>query len=393
MLTIVLGVLGTLVTVVLAGLRAGAAAVLVAALDLVIGTVAGQLAVLIPRAVVDAGLLSVLAVFTVEDLYRFLQLVLVGLVGMAVLDSLPHQAQGVQQVYVLIGVLADGDCGAEHRFFTVAGHGAVFLLVPADGILTETEDAVDGNDGTTQGIGEHRLLGIHIKAVGKGQEDKLLPFVRLRHVGIIGGTVAEVQAIKGLVEVDVRRDQPHIIAKEMQSRAAVCVQRIGQVDLLAVLSHIIAGKGGVDHILILNLDQRNGFTAAAASEGLHDAGGCRHGKALLIHDTECPAGTQHRCCNAAHGYDQSNKQLLHGNGSSLSPYICWLLSPDGDRCFPGSRPQRFAYVREASPVPPAPPLPALSDHGIEQLRAGGEQQLASIVQGHGITQQGHLIVP
>ena len=294
--------------------------------------VRGELPLVQRRSGASAGPFPAVVALPVQDLLGLLQLAVVGLVVVGVLDRLPCQPQSIQKIRVIIGMPADGDGRPEHSLLDAAGQSAVFLLIPADGLLAHAEDAVAWDDGAADGVGEHRPLCVHIQPVGEHDENEL-PVISPGHVVVVGDTVAEVQAVKGLIDIYIRCDQPLVFVQKAQTGPAVGVERIGHVDLPAPLAHIVAGEGGIDGVLILDLYQRNRGTAAAGQR-LRDAGGCRHGKPVLVHNAKHFACAQHRCRNTAHYCNQSNKQLLHGKGSSLSPDIRSPSSLKRDRLLP-----------------------------------------------------------
>ena len=171
-------------------------------------------------AVGRAGLFAAVVLFAVEDLLCLLQLILVHRAVVCVFDCFPRQAQSVQQVLVVVSMLTHGNGGAEHGLLAVIAQRAVFLLEPAEGVLSHIQNAVGGDYGATHGVGEHRPLRIHIQTVGEHHKNELA-VIGLGHVFVIGNAVTEIQSVKRLIDIHVRRDQPLVVIQKAQTRAAV----------------------------------------------------------------------------------------------------------------------------------------------------------------------------
>ena len=157
-----------------------------------------------------AGSLAVVVAFSVQDLLGLLQLFRIRRAVVGVVYGLSGQPKGVQKVGIVIGVVTDGDGRPKNSLLAVIAKSPIFLLEPADRLLAHTNNAVAGNDCVACGIGKDRPLHVYVQTVGEHGEDEFL-IVRLRHILVVGNTVTEIQTVKGLIDIDIRRDQPFVV--------------------------------------------------------------------------------------------------------------------------------------------------------------------------------------
>ena len=157
-----------------------------------------------------AGSLAVVVAFSVQDLLGLLQLFRIRRAVVGVVYGLSGQPKGVQKVGIVIGVVTDSNGRPKNSLLAVIAKGSVFLLEPADRLLAHTNNAVAGNDCVACGIGKDRPLHVYVQTVGEHGEDEFL-IVRLRHILVVGNTVTKIQTVKGLIDIDIRRDQPFVV--------------------------------------------------------------------------------------------------------------------------------------------------------------------------------------
>ena len=157
-----------------------------------------------------AGSLAVVVAFSVQDLLGLLQLFRIRRAVVGVVYGLSGQPKGVQKVGIVIGVVTDGDGRPKNSLLAVIAKSPIFLLEPADRLLAHTNNAVAGNNCVACGIGKDRPLHVYVQTVGEHGEDEFL-IVRLRHILVVGNTVTEIQTVKGLIDIDIRRDQPFVV--------------------------------------------------------------------------------------------------------------------------------------------------------------------------------------